>query len=82
MTAKLSDDPADKLHAALNHAYPDADGDLGRAYRTACEHWFAQLTEGERWRLATVLAAYERGAKADAQQLASVLPPAPVFPLS
>jgi hypothetical protein len=31
--------------------------------------------------LATVLAAYERGAEADAQQLASVVLPAPRFPL-
>ena len=81
MTTKLSGDAADKLRAALNHAYPDADNDLGPAYRTACEYWFGQLTEGERWRLATVLAAYERGAEADAQQLASAPPPAPRFPL-
>jgi hypothetical protein len=74
-------DPRDKLHASLNYASPDADDDLGPTYRTACEHWFAQLTEGERWRLATGLAAYERRAEADAQQLASVLPPAPVSPL-
>jgi hypothetical protein len=40
-----------------------------------------RLSEGERWRLAIVLAAYERGAEADAQQLASQLPPAPRFPL-
>jgi len=39
------------------------------------------LTEGERWRLAMVLAAYERGAEADAEQLATALPPAPAFPL-
>jgi hypothetical protein len=25
------DDPRDKLRAVLNHAYPDADNDLGRA---------------------------------------------------
>ena len=81
MTAKLSDDPRDKLRAVLNHAYPDADNDLGRAYRIACEYWFDQLAEGERSRLAMVLAAYERGAEADAEQLAKVLPQAPRFPL-
>ena len=81
MTTQLSDDPADKLHAVLNHAYPDADNDLGLTYRTACQHWFDRLTEGERWRLAMVLAPYERGAAADAEQLASALPLAPVFPL-
>jgi hypothetical protein len=77
----LSDDPRDKLQAALNHAYPDIGNDLGQPYRTACQHWFDRLTEGERWRLAMVLAAYERGAEADAEQLASALPPAPKFPL-
>jgi hypothetical protein len=69
---ELSDHSRDKLDAVLNQAYPDANNDLGPADRTACEHWFAQLTEGERWRL--------RGAEADAEQLAA-LPPAPAFPL-
>jgi hypothetical protein len=78
---KLSDDPRDKLQAVLNHAAADPDDGLGVEYRDACAVWFSRLTEGERWRLAMVLAAHERGAQADAQQLASQLPPAPVFPL-
>ena len=80
MTA-LSDDPRDKLQAVLNHDRPDPDDDLGAVYRETCAAWFARLSEGERWRLATVLAAYERGAEADAEQLAAALPPAPKFPL-
>ena len=77
----LSDTAADKLQAALNHASPDPDDVLGLEYRDACAVWFSGLTQGERWRLAMVLAAHERGAEADAEQLASALPPAPKFPL-
>jgi DhnA family fructose-bisphosphate aldolase class Ia len=77
----LSDAAADKLQAALNHVAVATDDALGAEYREACAAWFSRLTQGERWRLAMVLAAYERGAQADAQQLASQLPPAPVFPL-
>jgi hypothetical protein len=78
---ELSDDPRDKLHAALNHAYPDADEDLGPAYRTACQLWFDQLTEGERWITVTATVAYEKGDEDRAREIASQLPPAPVFPL-
>jgi hypothetical protein len=77
----LSDTAADKLQAALNHAAPDPDDELAVEYRDACAAWFSRLTQGERWRLAMVLAAHERGAEADAEQLASALPPAPKFPL-
>jgi hypothetical protein len=77
----LSDDPHDKLYAALNHAAPDPDDDLDVEYRDACAVWFSRLTQGERWRLAMVLAAHERGAEVDAEQLATALPPAPRCPL-
>jgi hypothetical protein len=77
----LSNDSHDKLRAALNHSAPDSDDDLGVEYRDACAVWFSRLTQGERWRLAMVLAAYKRGSEADAEQLAAVLPPAPRFPL-
>ena len=76
----LSDTAADKLQAALNHAAADPNDELGAEYRDACAAWVSRLTQGERWRLAMVIAAYERGAAADAEQLAVALPPAPVFP--
>jgi hypothetical protein len=79
--ATLSDDPRDKLRAALNRAYPDADDDLGRAYRIACEQWFAQLSEDERWATVSATVAYEKGHKDKAVEIASQLPPAPRFPL-
>jgi len=77
----LSDDPRDKLQAVLNHGRPGPDDDLGPVYREACGAWFARLTEGEHWRPAMVLVAYERGAEADAEQIAAALPPAPRYPL-
>ena len=78
---ELSGEPRDKLRAVLNYAAPDPDDDLGIEYRDACAAWFARLTQGERWRLAIVLAAYERGAEADAEELATALPPAPRCPV-
>ena len=78
---ELSDDPRDKLQAVLNHDRPDPDDDLGFVYREACGAWFSRLTEGEKWRLAMVRAAYERGSEGDAEQLAAALPAAPKFPL-
>ena len=79
MTAEMSEDPRDKLRAALNHAYPGTDDDLGRPYRAACQHWFDQLTEDKRW--ATVSATVEKGLKDKAVEIASQLPPAPKCPL-
>ena len=79
MTAKLSDDPRDKLQAALHHAAPDPDDDLDIEYRDACAGWFAQLTETERWVVLTVTVIYEQGDEDKAEGLASQLPPAPIF---
>ena len=81
MIAKLSDDPRDKLSAALHHAYPEAHNDLGEAYRAACEQWFAQLTESERWIVLTATVIYEQGDEDKAAEIASQLPRAPVPPL-
>ena len=49
------------------------DSHIGRLARSGSN----QLIEGERGRLAMVIAAYERGSEADAEQLAAALPPAP-----
>jgi len=81
MTAEMSDDPRDKLRAALNHAYPGTDDDLGRPYRAACQHWFVQLSEDERWATVSATVAYEKGLKDKAVEIASQLPPAPKCPL-
>jgi hypothetical protein len=81
MTAEMSDDPRDKVRAAFNRAYPGLDDDLGRSYRTACQHWFDQLSEDERWMTVSATVAYEKGQKDKAEDIASRLPPAPEFPL-
>jgi hypothetical protein len=81
MTAQLSNDPRDKLRAAIHRAYPQVDDDLARAYGTACEQWFAQLSEDERWATVSATVAYEKGQKDKAAEIASQLPPAPRFPL-
>jgi hypothetical protein len=81
MTAEMSDDPRDKVRAALNRAYPGLDDDLGRSYRTACQHWFDQLSEDERWMTVSATVAYEKGQKDKAEEIASRLPPAPKCPL-
>jgi hypothetical protein len=80
MAADLSNNPRDKLQAALNHASADPDNDLGGQYRLACRAWFARLTEGERWVVVTALAAYEQGAPTKAEEMVSQLPAAPKFP--
>jgi hypothetical protein len=79
MTANLSDNPRDKLQAALNHDRPD--NDLGADYREACAAWFAGLSERERGSVARAEEAFDLGNKSTAEEIASGLPPAPVFPL-
>lgn len=81
MIVELSDDPRDKLRAAINRAYPQVDDDLGKDYGIACDRWFAQLSEDERWATVSATVAYEKGHKDKAAQIASQLPPAPKFPL-
>ena len=76
---ELSNDPRDKLQAAIHHIYPDPDDDLGEAYHEACRQWIAQMTEGERDIVATALLAY--GGKEDMRKMLSQLPPAPRFPV-
>jgi hypothetical protein len=39
-TMPLSDHPADKLQAALNHGWPDPDRDFPPDYLAACTRWF------------------------------------------
>jgi len=79
MTTNLSDNPRDKLQAALNHDRPD--NDLGADYREACAAWFAGLSERERGSVARAEVAFDAGNESAAQEIASGLPPAPKFPL-
>ena len=81
MTQELPDDPRDKLHAVLNHDWPDLDDDLDEDYGQACAAWFVELSETDKAIAARVLEVYADGNIAKAAQIASQLPPAPTFPL-
>ena len=77
---ELSDHPADKLQAALNHGWPDPDRDFPPDYLDACTRWFDALSPRARHAAIAAIAAYGRGDEVAAAELAGVLPPAPVPP--
>jgi hypothetical protein len=81
MTVDLSDDPRDKLQAAVNHDRPDSDDVLGADYRQAVATWFAGLSEQERGCVGRAEVAFDAGNESAAEKIASGLPPAPKFPL-
>jgi hypothetical protein len=78
----LSNDPGDKLRAAIHHIYPDPEDDLGEVYHEACRQWIVQMTEGERGVVAMALLAYGGDGKANVRKMLSQLPPAPRFPVN
>jgi hypothetical protein len=67
---------AHKLQAALKHAAPDSDDDLGENYRIACAAWFAALSDDDK-----TIAELAAQAFADGHQTRVLLPRAPVSPL-
>jgi hypothetical protein len=77
----LSNDPAEKLKAVLNHAFAAPDNDPGASYRAACAAWFAALTPRERTAATAAKAAFARGDGPAAEEFARELPPAPKCPL-
>ena len=79
--ADLSDNPRDKLLAALSHGEPDPDDDVSAEYREACGKWFAGLSELDKSIVARISEVYGDGNEAKAEWLALQLPPAPAFPL-
>jgi hypothetical protein len=78
---KLSDDPRDKLQAAVNHDRPDSDDVLGADYRQAVATWFTGLSERERGCVGRAEEAFDARNESAAQDIASGLPPAPKYPL-
>ena len=80
MMIDTSEDPADKLQAALNHDWADPRDELGVAYRNACKVWFASLSERERSIALKVRESFERYDEKAAEKIAAELPPAPKFP--
>jgi hypothetical protein len=76
----LSNDPSDKLGAAIHHLYPDPGDDFGEAYHEACREWLADMTDSEREVLASALLAYGGDGEANVREMLSQLPPAPRLP--
>ena len=62
-TMPLSDHPADKLQAALNHGWPDPDRDFPPDYLAACTRWFDALSPRARHTAIAAIAAYGRATK-------------------
>jgi hypothetical protein len=81
MSMALSDDPARKLRAALNHDVVDTDKDLPAAYLAACRLWFDALPAGDKATVAVVRATFEKGDETEAERIAATLPAAPVSPV-
>ena len=80
-TPKLSDRSDNKLQAVLNHDWPDPADDLGADYRQSCAEWFRGLSESDKLIAAASAEAYASGRETAAEQIAAVLPPAPLCPL-
>jgi hypothetical protein len=80
-TARLSDEPRDKLQAALKHAAPDSDDDLGENYRIACAAWFAALSDDDKTIAELAVQAFADGFQTRAEETAALLGRAPAFPL-
>ena len=81
MADELSNDPAHKLQAVLNHTLADPNKDLPPAYVAACWRWFSVLSGDDQVIAAVARAAYDKGDEGEAVEAAAALPPAPVCPL-
>ena len=82
MADDLSNDPEHKLHAVMNHDWPDMKKGFPLSHFQACGRWFAALSADDQVVVAAqVRATFEKGNEAEAQKAAAALPPAPVCPL-
>jgi hypothetical protein len=77
----ISNNPVDKLQAALNQDATDAGQSFPPDYLPACKRWFAALSTTERVAAAAAVAAYGLGQETAAMEIAAALPPAPKLPL-
>jgi hypothetical protein len=77
----ISDDPRDKLQAAVNHDWWDQRQDLPPGYVAECSTWYEALTQSQRALATAARLAFEDGKKAEAEKIAAELPPAPRCPL-
>jgi hypothetical protein len=80
----LSDDPRDKLAAALNWSYGKLKGSTyNRApmYFDACREWHEKLSEDDQETCRTLVDVMASAHKGAAEGMAASLPPAPRCPL-
>jgi hypothetical protein len=80
MNEALSDDPAQKLHAAMVLDGKQPHLALPARYMDACRRWYAGLSEGDKAVAASALTALASGDNARALATAAGLPAAPRFP--
>jgi hypothetical protein len=82
MADELSNDPAHKLQAALNHDFADTDKPVPVEYLAACRRWFDTMAEREKAVVKAARDAFDKGDEKSAELIVVVLPAAPRFPLS
>jgi hypothetical protein len=75
-----SDDPKDKLLAAVNYGRPSPGNEHKRSYLRACSNWFKELTPRDREIAHSAAMAYGLGDDDEAMKIAAGLPPAPKCP--
>jgi hypothetical protein len=72
-----SDDPHDKLQAALNHDNSDAGQDLSAEYLAACREWYDAMASSDKAMADAARDAFDKGNEESAELIAVVLPAAP-----
>jgi hypothetical protein len=77
----ISDQPADKLQAAINHNWDDPDRVFAASYIEACARWFDRLSRRQRNIAALAVSVFDDGSTTAAEKIAAALPPPPMFPL-
>jgi hypothetical protein len=83
--SSMSNDPRDKLLAALNWSYGNLKGnatyDRAPMYFDACGEWYERLSEDDQETCRTLVDVVASAHKGGAESMAAVLPPSPRCPL-
>jgi hypothetical protein len=64
----MSDNPRDKLRAAVSHDWPDADQDFPASYIVACREWYAAMAASDKALAEVARATFEKGDEAGAEK--------------
>jgi hypothetical protein len=76
-----SDDPRDKLLAAVNYGRPNPGNTYPKSYLRACSEWFSELRPRDREIAHSAAMAYGLGDDDEAERIATRLPAAPKCPV-